>query len=168
MRTDLRSILLAVVVSLAAGMFAGCDGGDQPAGTPATTPAAGGAAAKDACPTEAEIAAIVGSPVKRLKGAGCTYQSEDDKLDVSILIMGAASGDQLLKELRESAAQRPGANVESVPGVGESANMYATPGQASAVAVGGGKAYFVEISSIGGATTDRKPQVIQILRLLMR
>jgi hypothetical protein len=173
MRTNLRSILLAVVVSLAAGTLAGCDGGDKPAATPAATPtpapAAGGAAARDACPTEAEIAAVIASPVKRLKGGGgCVFQSEDEKTDVSIMILGAASGEQLLKELRESAAARPNVNVEPVTGIGDSANMYATPGQAAAVAMGGGKSFYVDISSPGGGSPDRKPQVIQILRLLMR
>jgi hypothetical protein len=180
MRRDTRSILFALVVCLAAGVPAGCDRGDKPADRPAATQStagggastgaasAGGAAARDACPTEAEIAAVIGSPVKRLKGIGCSYQSEDKQTDVSILITGAAGGDKLLEEMRETAGRRPNVKVEPVAGIGERAHMYATPGQATAVAVGGGKAYWVDISSVGGAAVDRKPQVIQILRLLMR
>ena len=169
-----RSILFALVTLLAAGMLAGCDRGEQPAAGPAATQSTAtqsgaGGGARDGCPTEAEIAAVIGSPVKRLRGAGCSYQSEDEKTDVSILITGAASGEKLLAELRESAAGRPNAKVEPVAGIGEWAHLYAAPGMATAVAVGGGKAYWVEISSVGGdSKADRKPQVIQILRLLMR
>ena len=173
-----RSILFALVTLLAARMLAGCDRGEQPAAGPAATQstatqsAAGGdgaAGTRDGCPTEAEIAGVIGSPVKRLRGAGCSYQSEDEKTDVSILIAAAASGEKLLAELRESAAGRPNAKVEPVAGIGEWAHLYAAPGMATAVAVGGGKAYWVDISSVGGdSKVDRKPQVIQILRLLMR
>ena len=177
MASSTRSSPFALVALFAAGMLAGCDRAEQPAAGPAATQSAatrsasgsGGSGARDRCPTEAEIAAVIGSPVKRLKGAGCSYQSEDEKTDVSILIMGAGSGEQLLGELKESAAGSPNAKVEPVAGIGDSAHMYAVPGRATAVAVGGGKSYWVEVSSVGGdSKVDRQPQVIQILRLLMR
>jgi hypothetical protein len=157
--------------------MAGCDGGSATAQTPAPTqPTTSGSAAaqpqagaaKDGCPTEAEIAAVIGSPVKRLKGIGCSYQAEDES-DVSILIAAAGSADQLLSEMRETASAFPDAKVEQIQGVGERAHMFATTGRASAVAVNAGKAFFVEISANGGPNkSDRKPQVIQVLRLLMR
>ena len=134
----------------------------------ATRGSAAGAAAKDGCPTEAEIAAVIGSPVKRLKGFGCSYESADGETHVSIIIAAAASADKLLEEMRETAAAYPNAKVEPVADVGERAHMYGTRGQATCVAVAGGKAYWVDVSSAGGAAVDRKPQVIQILRLLMR
>src|SRR5688572_20568951 len=84
MATGTRSILLALVACLVACALGGCDRGDQPAGGSATTQSAAtqpgargggggaGAGARDGCPTEAEIAAVIGTPVKRLRGAGCS------------------------------------------------------------------------------------------------
>jgi len=176
-------MVLALCAALAMAAVGGCDRGDQPATLPAAAngPAGGaaaadeagapgraGAAVRDACPTEAEIAAVVGTPVKRLKGFGCSYQSEDGNTDVSILIAAASQGDQLLQEMRETAQSRPDAQVEPVAVAGERAHLYGTRGQATAVAVAGGKAYWVDISSPGGSDTDRKPQVLQILKMLMR
>ena len=176
--TFTRSMWLAFVCAMIAPAVAGCDKADKPgAATGATQPGgeaggtgtSAGAAAKDECPTEAQVQEVIGSPVKRLKGFGCSYQSADGKTDVSIMIAGAGSAEQLLKEMRESAAPYPDAKVEPVTGIGEKAHMFAVPGRATCLAVAGSKSYWVEISSPGGGgATDRKPQVMRVMRLLIR
>jgi hypothetical protein len=70
---------------------------------------------------------VIGSAVKRLKGAGCTYQSEDGKTDVSILISGAGSGDKLLEEMRETARAHPDVKVERSGGSGSGRTSAARP-----------------------------------------
>ena len=93
----------------------------------------------------------------------CAYQAADDSFDVSVLITGASAGDQLLKELRESAADSPGATVEKLP-VGDTAHGYATARQASAVMVAGGKSYYVEVSHTSGPPGDPRGEVLKILK----
>jgi len=122
--------------------------------------------ASDECPSDAEIAEVVGNPVQgRPWGPGCFYESADFEASVAIMRIAASSADQVEREMRESAAER-GAEVQAIE-VGERGHAWGAPGMGQGYAVSGDRGWMLDISTMSGGSEDRTAAVIRILEMMI-
>ena len=100
---------LLLLPAIAGSLAFTCGGDARPAASADSlrpTPSAA-APAQTSCPSEADMSRIVGITLKRAgAGSSCVYMSDDQESSASLMLRGAASGDQLIKEAREEAARR--------------------------------------------------------------
>jgi len=165
-----RSRLLAYLI-LVAAVSAGCGGGETEA--PQTTAEAGdepasepSAAAPDACPPEADIVAIVGHPVQtKPGGALCFYETDDFAASVTIMRITPGQADQVLQEMRDSAAPY-GSEVVAID-VGDRGHVWDSPGYGQGYAIAGDRGWLLDVS-ISMGEGEEAPQRDAVVELLER
>lgn len=163
-----RSRLLACLI-LVAAVLAGCGGGETEA--PEATAEVGdeqasepSAAAMDACPPEADIVAIVGHPVEaKPGGALCFYETGDFAASVTIMRITPGQADQVLQEMRDSAA--PYGSEVVVIDVGDRGHAWSSPGYGQGYAIAGDRGWLLDVSiSTGeGAEASQRDAVVELL-----
>src|SRR4051794_38962447 len=140
---------LLLFVPLFAGSLAFTCGGDARAvattdDAPRLAPAAVAAPPKN-CPTEAEVSRILGRAVKPMaQSIGCAYSSDDQSYSADIMHAGAATGAQLMDEVREEAKSRHLATEAT--DFGDRGVLWAEHGDASGAVVGNGKAAYADVT----------------------
>ncbi len=166
-----RTFVFVMLVAV----LGGCGGTNESAEPQATAEAGNQAfattepaesSASDECPSDAEIAEVVGNPVQgKPWGPGCIYEAADFESSVALMRIAAGSADQVEREMRESAAPR-GAEVQAIE-VGERGHAWGAPGMGQGYAVSGDRGWMLDISTTSGSSEDRTAAVIQILEMMI-
>ncbi len=148
-----------------AGSLAFACGRDAPPaasadGAPRRTAAA---PAPNHCPDAADVSRIVGATLKfTAHGTSCVYMSDDQEFNASLILGGAGSGDQLIRETREEAEGRQ-MTVES-PGFGDRGAIWSQRGAAAGAVVGNGKSAYVVLEMPGREQSATKAALLALLR----
>lgn len=156
---------LLLLPAIAGSLAFNCGGDARPAASADSlrpTPSAA-APAQTSCPSEADVSRIVGITLKRAgAGSSCVYMSDDQESSASLMLRGAASGDQLIKEAREEAEGRQ-ITVES-PGFGDRGAIWSQRGTATGAVVGNGKSAYVVLEMPGKEQSATKAALLALLR----
>ncbi|HUF89619.1 MAG TPA: hypothetical protein VMR66_06525 [Gemmatimonadota bacterium] len=160
-----RFRLLAYPI-LVAAVLAGCGGGETEA--PPATAEAGNEPASEpspaACPPEGDIVAIVGHPVQaKPGGALCFYETDDFAASVTIMRITPGQADQVLQEMRDSAAPY-GSEVVAID-LGDSGHAWGSPGYGQGYAIAGDRGWLLDVSiSMGeGEEASQRDAVVELL-----
>ena len=159
----LTDLLLAP--ALAGSLALACGGDARPAASADSAPATASAAtpAQTNCPGQADVSRIVGITLKLTgPGSSCVYMSDDQESSASLMLRGAASGDQLIKEAREEAEGRQ-ITVES-PGFGDRGAIWSQRGTATGAVIGNGKSAYVVLEMPGKEQSATKAAVLALLK----
>ena len=95
-------------------------------------------------------------------GSSCVYMSDYQEFNASLMLRGAASGDQLIRETREEAEGRQ-MTVES-PGFGDRGAIWSQRGAAAGAVVGNGKSAYVVLEMPGKEQSATKAALLALLR----
>ena len=160
----LKSLLILPAIGGSLAFACGRDARPAASADAAPKASAGATApAQKACPDAAVVSHALGTTVKFTgQGTGCMYTTDDETYESSMILGGAGSGAQLMREVQEEADGRQ-ARTES-PGVGDRGLMWAARGNAAGAVVGNGKSAYVEVTMDSKDPAATKAALLELLR----